>query len=91
MKYVMAFDIVNDRVRYRAVKILLEYGYRVQKSVFEGYLSKQSLEECAARLKKTINLEEDSVRFYPLCKDCEPKVAVMGIGTTIEQTEYIVL
>jgi CRISPR-associated protein Cas2 len=91
MKYAVAFDIVDDRVRYRAVKILLEYGYRVQKSVFEAYMSRESVEECAAKLKKVIREKEDAVRFYPLCKECESKVSILGIGTRVEDTQYIIL
>jgi len=28
--YIVAFDIVSDKIRYRCVKILLNYGQRVQ-------------------------------------------------------------
>jgi len=91
MKYAIAFDIVDDRKRYRAVKVLLEYGYRVQKSVFEAFLSSEALTECAEKLKKIIDAKVDSVRFYPLCRDCETKVAVMGIGTSVEKADYIIL
>jgi len=31
----VCFDIVDDRIRYRAVKIIKVYGTRVQKLVFE--------------------------------------------------------
>jgi len=31
----VCFDIVDDRIRYRAVKIIKAYGTRVQKLVFE--------------------------------------------------------
>ncbi len=91
MKYAIAFDIVNDRVRYRAVKTLLEYGYRVQKSVFEGFFSKETLEECRTKLGKIINAKEDSVRFYALCGQCETKIDLIGIGRSVEKTEYIIL
>ena len=91
MKYAIAFDIVDDRVRYRAAKVLLEYGYRVQKSVFEGILSKESVEECAAKLKNVIDPKVDSVRFYPLCAECEGKVAILGIGKRVEDVKYTIL
>ncbi len=91
MKYIIAFDIVDDRIRQRAVKTLLEYSYRVQKSVFEGFISKESLKELVDKMKDIINEEEDSVRFYPLCNACEKKVIVMGVGTTVEKVDYIIL
>ena len=35
MYYVVCFDISDNRVRYRVVKVLKGCGRRVQKSVFE--------------------------------------------------------
>jgi CRISPR-associated protein Cas2 len=91
MKYAVSFDISDDRVRYRATKVLLEFGYRVQESVFEGFLSKDAVAELKDKLEKIIDRETDSVRLYPLCKDCEKKVKIMGIGKKVEETEYIIL
>jgi CRISPR-associated protein Cas2 len=91
MKYLIAFDIVDDRVRYRAVKVLLEYGYRVQKSVFEAFLSAESRDECAEKLTTVIDEKTDSVRFYPLCRDCAAKVSILGIGVSVEKTDYLIV
>lgn len=91
MKYVIAFDIVDNRARYRAVKTLLQYAYRVQKSVFEGSLSAEEAEECRAKLEKIIDTETDSLRFYPLCAKCEPGARVVGVGTKVEQVDYVIL
>ena len=91
MKYVISFDIVNDRIRARVVKILSEYAYRVQKSVFEGLISKESKEEMQQKLENIIDRKKDSVRIYPLCGKCEPEVHIIGIGTKIEKVDYIIL
>jgi len=91
MKYVISFDITDDRKRYRAVKILLEYGYRVQKSVFEGFINKERVQECRKKLVSVIDPKTDSVRIYPLCGDCEAKVAIEGCGKTVEETAYIII
>lgn len=81
MFYLVSFDIVDDRVRYRAVKILKEYGVRVQKSVFEcSRLSEKQLLRLKHRLEDRIDHGEDSVRYYPLCRDCLAKVERSGIG-----------
>ncbi len=37
--YLVCFDIVSDKIRYRVVKCLKTYGQRVQKSVFECMLN----------------------------------------------------
>lgn len=89
MFYLVCFDIVDDRTRYRAVKILKAYGVRVQKSVFEcspitekQFLSmQQSLEGC-------IDNTQDTVRYYFLCRQCLPKVEWSGIGEAPEILPY---
>jgi CRISPR-associated protein Cas2 len=91
MKYVITFDITGDRIRARIVKILSEYSYRVQKSVFEGIISKESLAEMAQKVEKVIDKKTDSVRIYPLCTKCEQEVSIKGIGKKVEQVEYIIL
>lgn len=91
MKYVITFDITGDRIRSRIVKILSEYSYRVQKSVFEGIISKESLAELTQKVKKIIDKKTDSVRIYPLCAMCEQEVSIKGIGKKVEQVEYIIL
>ena len=91
MKYVISFDITGDRIRSRVVKILSEYAYRVQKSVFEGLISKESLEEMKMKIEKIIDGKTDSVRIYPLCGKCEPEVKIIGIGVKVEQVDYIIL
>jgi CRISPR-associated protein Cas2 len=91
MKYVISFDIVGDRIRSKVVKILSEYAYRVQKSIFEGIISKESLEEMRAKLAKVIDEKSDSIRIYPLCGKCEPEVKIIGIGMKVEEVDYIIL
>jgi CRISPR-associated protein Cas2 len=91
MKYIVSFDITNDRIRARVVKILSEYAYRVQKSVFEGIISKESLEEMRNKIEKTIEEKSDSVRIYPLCGKCEAEVKIIGTGIKVEAVDYIIL
>lgn len=91
MKYVIAFDIVDDHRRYRISKILLEYGYRVQKSAFEGFLSRESLDECRKKLLKIIDKGTDSLRFYQMCSGCAEHVEELGNGPVVEQIKYMVI
>jgi CRISPR-associated protein Cas2 len=91
MKYLISFDIVGDKIRSRVVKILSEYAYRVQKSVFEGLISKDTLEEMEKKIARVIDMRSDSVRIYPLCGKCETEVKIIGTGTKVEQVDYIIL
>jgi len=68
--FVVCFDISDDRIRYRVGKLLLEYGIRVQRSVFEVSIRspaqlRRVREQIAAALESG-----DDCRFYPLCRSC---------------------
>jgi CRISPR-associated protein Cas2 len=91
MKYVIAFDIADDRVRYRAVKVLHEHCYRVQKSVFEGFLSHTALAECMSRLESLIDPKTDSVRCYQLCGGCAENIVSAGNAPRVEDVQYMII
>lgn len=81
MFQLVCFDIVDDRTRARAVKILKEYGVRVQKSVFEcGSITEERFLKMRNRLEECIDSTEDTVRFYNLCKACVKSVEFCGVG-----------
>lgn len=81
MFYLVCFDIADDRIRYRAVKILKGYGIRVQKSVFEcSSLTEEQFLKLRQRLEETIDSTQDSVRYYLLCRKCIRSVEYSGLG-----------
>jgi CRISPR-associated protein Cas2 len=81
MFYLVCFDIVDDKDRRRVVKILKEYGCRVQKSVFEcPGLSEKRFLKMRDRLEMVIDSLWDTVRFYRLCRGCLSEVEFIGIG-----------
>jgi CRISPR-associated protein Cas2 len=73
MRYVIAYDIVNDKRRKKVSEILEGYGVRVNYSVFEAELSSNELEKIKTELKKIVSKKHDSVRFYHICRNCEKK------------------
>lgn len=89
--YIVAFDIVSDKIRYRCVKILLNYGQRVQKSVFECILDDRQFLEMKSKLDDSINLKIDSIRYYLLCANCENNIYVSGIGPFSYDEELIIV
>ena len=81
MFYLVAFDISDDRKRYKCVKTLKAFGVRVQKSVFEcSDLSERRFLKLKTALEKIIDHTTDTVRYYRLCADCIEKVEVSGLG-----------
>lgn len=77
MKYLVAYDVQDDARRGKLAQLLLDYGDRVQYSVFEAELSAAELEVVLRRAGRLIRAA-DSLRFYPLCAACCGKVRVLG-------------
>ena len=80
MKYVVTYDITNDKRRTKLSDLLGTYGNRVNYSVFEIELSEARREKLLyeIELKKLINKKYDSLRFYHLCENCVPKSFDVG-------------
>ena len=78
MLIVVTYDIPNDRRRAKVAKNLLDYGERVQYSVFECDLSKKQIAQLQKELKALIDKEQDSVKIYMLCAECAANTKTMG-------------
>jgi CRISPR-associated protein Cas2 len=90
MFYIVSYDIPDDRKRNRVSKTLLDFGTRVQYSVFECIMDDKLLEKMIKRLSKMIT-DEDSVRIYALCGKCKGVVKILGRGKlTDDEKVYIV-
>ncbi len=74
---VVSYDIVDDTRRNKVAKVLLDYGERVQYSVFEITFV-DMIPEIKEKISSLINTEEDNVRYYLLCRGCVNKKAVIG-------------
>ncbi len=69
----------EGRKRLRNVaKICLNYGQRVQNSVFECKVDEGQFRFIKHQLDETIDHEKDSLRFYRLGKNYEKTVEQMG-------------
>ncbi len=78
MFVVMAYDCSDDKRRLKVAKIMLDYGYRVQYSVFEADIDENLLKEIIDRLQKVINTDEDSIRIYHICRRCLDQTQLFG-------------
>ncbi|MCX6019179.1 MAG: CRISPR-associated endonuclease Cas2 [Chloroflexi bacterium] len=80
MFIVVSYDIVNDRRRTKIHKTMLNYGTRVQYSVFECDIGVETAKKMRDQLLRLIAPKEDSVRFYFLDEDAVKKIVTMGVG-----------
>jgi CRISPR-associated protein Cas2 len=77
--YDVATTTAEGRRRLRqAAKACLDYGQRVQYSVFECLVDPGQLAMLRSRLLKIINLETDSLRIYHLGHDWDRRVEHHG-------------
>ena len=74
------------RLRHVA-KECMNFGQRVQNSVFECVVDYTQFTQLKINLKSIISESQDSIRFYHLGKNYETKVETLGVkrGLNIEQ------
>lgn len=72
----------------RVAKQCVNYGRRVQNSVFECIVDNAQCLQLKALLSEIIDEQEDSVRFYYLGNNHKTKVEHLGVdyGTDVEGT-----
>lgn len=75
----------------KVAKQCVNYGQRVQNSVFECLLNQAQFADLRNRLKDIINEDKDSIRFYFLGNSWERKVEQIGVITSYNpETELII-
>ena len=68
-RYLLIYDISKQRTRHQLVKLLNNYGNRVQKSAFEFYIIESRMLDLLKALRKINCGERDSIRIYKLFND----------------------
>lgn len=81
--YIVVYDIPTDKRRQKVHDLLEGYGRWVQYSTFECVLPPAKFEELKRRLKVLLELEEDSIRFYPLSRHTLSQVETWGVGPAV--------
>lgn len=91
MLTIVSYDIVETKMRTRLAKKLLNYGTRVQYSVFECNLTREKLGEMKKEALKFVDLEQDSLRIYRICEACASQIESFGIKKGWEeQDEHVI-
>lgn len=92
MDVVLAYDVVSDKRRARFFKSLKKFMVPVQRSVFEGALTPKTLAQVESLVYRELDMQEDSVRMYSLCRPCAGLLRCYGVAMprTPEGTAIIV-
>ena len=89
MFVVVSYDIVDNKKRNRMSNLLLDYGRRVQKSVFECDLNEKNLSQMIEEAASCIDADEDSLKIYRLCESCLSRIRTYGRQTNSEESMII--
>ena len=88
MLYVICYDISDDKIRNQVSDRLLDFGVRIQESVFECVLDGESRERLIEKLDKIELAGTDRVRIYRLCQTCTDTVKIYGPGELTRDPEF---
>jgi CRISPR-associated protein Cas2 len=75
----------------RVAKVCVNYGQRVQNSVFECMLDPAQFVALKSSLSKIIDEDKDSLRFYLLGKNWENRVEQLGRNNTYHPTDDVMI
>lgn len=84
-------DKSGQRRLRRVAKACLDYGQRVQNSVFECELTEVQLCVLKDRIKEIIDNSLDSIRIYHLNRNENRRVEVMGVETSFDVNDTIII
>lgn len=86
MLTVFSYDVSSDKRRRKIAKLLEDAATRVQYSVFEVRMTRQTTERLCQRLAAHLD-DGDSLRVYVIGHDGERRSRVFGDGAPFESAE----
>lgn len=90
-RYVIAYDVSDDRRRERLAGALLDVGVRVGLSLFVARLTRGELVTLVERAAELVDPSTDRVHLYRLCQACEAVSAFVGTPWPRERAAVEVL
>ena len=84
-------DAAGRRRLRHVAKVCLNYGQRVQQSVFECTVTRAQYEQMIADLVELIHEEKDSLRVYRLAQPTDETIQTWGVDDTLDLDGPLVL
>lgn len=86
--YLICYDMTSNRKRRKAAEILLDYGRRVQYSVFECEINRKQFEILYAKLAElSEGMDDGNIRIYQIAKEEMQKIAILGNPSCIHEDD----
>jgi CRISPR-associated protein Cas2 len=91
MRFLICYDITEDNLRTKIVKVLESYGERIQYSVFEFNLNQAKILELKHKLIKRKLLDRSKMSFsiYPICEQCYKKIERYGDNKLLNEKNIV--
>ena len=89
--YVNTSSAMGAKRLRKVAKECVNYGQRVQNSVFECLLSEAQFVILKSKIEAIINHEQDSIRFYFLGKNWESKIIMIGRETSFNMNSELII
>ena len=87
----VCYDIADDARRERVVKALLDFGSRVEESVFQCRVDAPLADSLRARLASIIDESADKVHLLSLCEACSAKIGMLGLAEQAPDSESLII
>ncbi len=96
MMILITYDVETTtgegRKRLRQVaRECVNYGHRVQNSVFECVLTEAQLVVLREKLNKIIDRSTDSIRFYFLGNNWERHIETLGLNRSLDTNSALII
>ncbi len=88
--YLVTYDIPDQRRRTRLAKALLDFGPRVQYSVFECPIPSRLLPKLVEQIETLTDPDEDQVRVYRISADCDQALLLFGPSISVNVDDIII-
>ena len=77
MKRIIAYDISDNKIRYRLSKFLEKNGLRIQESVFVADIPSKNINRFMKKIEK-INNNNGKIHVFTLCASCQNKAVAIN-------------
>jgi CRISPR-associated protein Cas2 len=85
--YLVCYDIVDDKRRYKIDRLLAGFGERIQLSIYECRLTKGEVQQLTSQIAELI-ANDDNVQVYPNCQWCCNKRVAQGEAAMLAQDDF---
>ena len=90
-KYIVCYDIADNRKRNKVYKKLKDYGMRVQKSVFECILTAKQVERMWQDIEKYVDPSSDIIIIYMLKTITSSTIKATGLYIPDELDDELII